>query len=128
MKYQVKKSIWAAVTPLCLLFFWLVIPLIIMIFRMIRNANETIEFYDDKVIQKSGVLSKRETSNVFAGVLAVSVEQSIIGRILGYGNVHIDIQGKWDINTNGVKDPRALKAYLESRVVSAGGINFIAHS
>ncbi len=123
MQYQVKKSSWAALTPLCLLFFWLVIPLIIMIFRMIKNANETIEFYDNKVVHKSGILSKREKSNVFAGVLAVSVEQSFLGRIFGYGNVRVDIQGRWDIDTSGVKDPHALKEYLESRVVPATGIN-----
>ncbi len=127
-EYTVKKSIWGAVTPLRVIFCWLIIPLIIMIAEMVSNNCTTIEFYKDKVVAKSGVLNKKERTNVFTGVLAVSVEQSIFGRMLNYGNVIVDVQGKWDISTEKISDPDGLKSYLEGRTVQAQNINFIAQA
>ena len=58
--FVAKKSAWAAVTVLRVLFFWLIIPLIIMIVDIMIKKSERIEFYDDYIIQRSGVLSKKE--------------------------------------------------------------------
>ncbi len=127
-QYVVKKSPIAAITPLCLLFFWLIIPLFIMIGRMIVNSCYSAEFYEDKIIIRSGVLNKQEKISVFAGVLSVSISQSLMGRIFGYGDVNVDVKGKWDVTTECIKDPKGFKAYLESRVVDASSINMIAHS
>ncbi len=125
--YVAKKSVWAAITPLCVLFFWLVIPLLVMIWRMIANSYKIMEFYDDKIIVRSGVLNKSENSCIFAGVLAVSVNQSLFGRIFNYGDLKIDVQGKWDIDTTGIKNPKALKEYLETRIASPANLNFFGH-
>ncbi len=127
-QYVVKKSLAAAVTPMCLLFFWLIIPLFIMIARMIKNACYSATFYEDKVVIKSGVLNKQEKISVFAGVLSVSINQSLLGRIFGYGDVNVDVKGKWDVSTQAIKKPKEFKAYLESRVVDARSISMIAHS
>ncbi len=126
IRYEAKKSLWTAVTPMCILFCWLIIPVFIILFRMLSNSFKTVEFYDDKVVEKSGVLNKIEKSNVFTGVVAVSVKQSLLGRLLGYGDVRIDTRGKFDINTTGIKNPNGLKKYLEEHIISAKDMTFFS--
>ena len=123
--YVAKKTAWAGVTPLCVLFFWLVIPLIVMICRIVSLMHQVTEFYDGYVIVKSGVLSKNERKPVFPSILSVSVSQTFWGRIFGYGDVSVDVVGKWDINLYGVCDPKGLRKFLEDKVTSAKDIKSV---
>lgn len=123
--YVASKTAWDAVTPLRILFFWLIIPLIILIVDIVRNKKDKIEFYDKYVIEKSGILSKKEKRSVFAGVYSVSVEQSVWGRIFNYGNVKVDVVGRWDINTYGISHPNELKKYLENYIVESNNIQSV---
>ena len=126
--YVAKKLVWGAITFWRVVFFWLIIPLIAMIVGIIAAKNETIEFYDEKVIRKKGIIAKSESQTIFSGVLAVSVQQSVIGRIFNYGDVYMDVQGKWDIDTTMISNPSGLKKYLEDKTVSAGSINYIQNA
>lgn len=116
--YTARKSAVAVLSPLCIIFFWLVIPLIIQIVRILIAKNDIIEFYDDKVVRKSGLISKNETQSVFMGVYSVSISQSLFGRIFGYGDLYLDVPGKWDVSTIGIKDPKGLKSYLETKITA----------
>ena len=123
--YVAKKSVAAVLSFWLILFFWLVIPLIIQIARILSAKCYSIEFYDNKVVVKSGVLNKKERQSVFAGVYSVSVSQSVIGRIFKYGTVMVDCPGKWDVNTEGIKSPADLKKYLENYITAEGMTNNI---
>ena len=118
-EYVATKSAWKAVTFLRVVFFWLIIPLIIMIGHIIILKNEIIEFYPNQIVIKSGVLNKKQRKSAFIGVLSVSTEQSLIGRLFNYGDVRVDVPGKWDVDTSGVSNPQALAEYLETRIVSS---------
>ena len=96
-----------------------------MIVDIIKLKNERIEFYQNQIVVKSGVLSKKERKSAFMGVLSVSLSQSLTGRILGYGDVTVDVTGKWDIDTRGVKNPRGLVEYLESRIATSSNVKTI---
>lgn len=117
-EYVATKSAWGAVTFLRVVFFWLIIPLIVMICHIVILKHEKIEFYHNQIVVKSGVLSKKQRKSAFMGVLSVSTEQSLFGRIFKYGDVRVDVPGKWDVNTTGISDPQALANYLETRIVS----------
>ena len=123
--YVAKKSVIAALSFWLIVFFWLVIPLIIQIARILSAKCYLIEFYDNKIVVKSGVLSKQENQSVFGGVYSVSVSQSLMGRVFNYGNIQVDCPGRWDIDTAGIKDPSALKKYLENYITSNGMTNII---
>lgn len=123
--YVAKKSAWSAVTLFRVLFFWLIVPLIIMIVDMIIKKHEIIEFYDDYVVKKSGVLSKKEKRVALIGVVGVSVSQTIWGRICNYGDVYIDVVGKWDVNTSQLAKPNELKKYLEPFITKASKLQGI---
>lgn len=55
------------------------------------------------------------------GIVSVSVNQSIRGRIFNYGDISVDAVGKWDINTRGIANPESLKRYLNTRMVTTSG-------
>ena len=117
--YVMKKSAWSVIRPWHLIFFFLIVPLIIMIVKIINVKDDKILFYNNKVVQQSGVFSKYERTNILTRVLSVTVKQTFWGRIFNYGTVHVDVVGKWDINMRGVKDPMGAKEYLE-RFVATG--------
>ncbi len=122
-----QKSVASVLSFWLIMFFWLVIPLIIQIVRILSVKCYSIEFYDNKIVVKSGVLSKQEKQSVFGGVYSVSISQNFIGRIFNYGNIRVDCPGRWDVDTEGIKDPIALKKYLES-YITASGMTSIVHN
>ena len=123
--YVAKKSAASVLSLWLILFCWLIIPLIVQIVRIINAKCYTIEFFDNKIVLKSGILNKSERQCVFAGVYSVSVSQSLAGRIFGYGNISVDCPGRWDIDTTGIKNPGELKKYLESYITTSGTTNII---
>ena len=123
--YVAKKSAIPALSVWLIVFFWLVIPLIVQIVRIVSAKCYSIEFYDNKIVVKSGVLNKKEKQSVFGGVYSVSVSQSLVGRIFDYGNIEVDCPGKWDVNTNGILDPLKLKEYLEKYITTNGMTNIV---
>lgn len=117
--YVARKSILPAFTFWRIILFFLIVPLIVLIYDIIARKKEVIEFYDDKIVCKKGVFNKSETIAAFMGIYVVNVHQSIFGRIFNYGNVKVDAVGRWDINSNGIKNPKGLKAYLEQYTVES---------
>ncbi len=123
--YVAKKSIVPTLSFWLIIFSWLIIPLIVQIFRIILAKFYSIEFYDEKIIVRSGVLNIVERQFVFAGVYSVGSYQTIFGRIFNYADVNVDCPGRWDIDTKGIKNAFALKSYLETKITSKGMTNII---
>lgn len=98
-----------------------------MIFHIIFLKSESIEFYSDKVIVKSGILNKKERKSSFVGINSVSIIQSLWGRMFKYGDLRVDAVGKWDINTSGIKNPKAVVEYLETKIITKDSVNIISH-
>lgn len=120
--YVMRKSAWSVVRPWHILLGFLIVPLIIMIIEIINIKDETISFYNNKVVLKSGIFRRDEKVTVLTRVLSVTVKQSFLGRIFNYGNIYIDVVGQWDINMRGIKDPLGAKAFLEGFVVDGMGV------
>ena len=117
--YVIRKSAWSVIRPWHILLFFLIVPLIIMIVKIINVKDDKIEIYKNKIVQKSGIFNKKEKTTILTAVLSVDVYQSFWGRIFNYGNVNVDVVGEWDINTRGIKDPQKLKQYLERYIANA---------
>lgn len=120
--YVMKKSAWSVIRPWHLIFFFLIVPLIIMIVKIINVKDDKILFYNNKVVQQSGVFSKYERTNILTRVLSVTVKQTFWGRLFNYGTVKVDVVGEWDINMSGVKDPMGAKAFLETFVANGAAV------
>lgn len=115
--YVAQKSKMASFSILRIVFFWLIVPLILIIVDMVRAGIERVEFYEKNVLQKTGIISKNEKNIVFKGVVSVSVNQSIWGRLFGFGDVYIDLVGKNNMQLEKVKKPYELKKFLETKIV-----------
>ena len=121
--YVIKRSAWSVIRPWHILLSFLIVPLIIMIIKIINVKDDTISFYNNKVVQRSGIFSKYEKTNILTRVLSVTVKQTFWGRIFNYGTIRVDVVGKWDINMSGIKDPMGAKAYLERFVATGTGMH-----
>jgi uncharacterized membrane protein YdbT with pleckstrin-like domain len=102
-----------------------IIPLIIMIVKIINIKDESISFYNNKVVHRSGIFSKHEKTTILTRVLSVTVRQTFWGRIFNYGTIYVDMMGKWDISMRGIKNPKGAKAYLEKFVANGSGMRQI---
>ena len=96
------------------------------IIRFLAVKLECYEFYDHKIVYKKGVFRRHEATATFLGVLAIEVNRTFAGRILGYGNVTVDAVGRWDMDIEMVSKPKKLQAYLESRGASKMAAAFAA--
>ena len=123
--YVMRKSAWSVIRPWHILLSFLIVPLFIMIWKIINIKDETISFYNNKVVIRSGILNKHERTTILTPVLSVTVKQTFWGRIFNYGNVYVDVVGKWDINMRGVKNPMEAKAYLERFTPNRRGMRSI---
>ena len=118
--YVAQKSAWSCVSFLWILSCILIVPIFIIIFRIIAVKKFRLEFYNDKIVIKSGWLNTKKKQMAFMGVTTVEIEQSLWGKMFGYGNVVVDCVGKWDVNfTSYIKYPEKLEKYLQTCIVSS---------
>ena len=123
--YVIKKSAWSVIKWWHIVFGIFIIPLLIMIWKIINIKDESISFYNNKVVHRSGIFSKHEKTTILTRVLSVTVRQTFWGRIFNYGTIYVDMMGKWDISMRGIKNPMGAKAYLEKFVANGSGMRQI---
>lgn len=125
-QYTVYKSAlcdFSLFTCLLLLILGIIPGVIYIVYKVLYAKNYCVEFYEDKYIVRSGIISKKETETVFKGVYSVSMEQNLSGRMFRYGSVYADVVGKHDLALIGISDPQECKEYLQTRKVDSADIN-----
>lgn len=115
--YVITKSAWTAFTLWRILLIWTIIPIFIILIHIWILKNDKTYFYDDRVISKSGILSKHVKETSFVGISAICVDQSLWGRIFNFGNLHIDVVGRWKVTIKGVKKPMDAREFLTQYIV-----------
>lgn len=124
--YVAKKSILGECGGkifICILSCWLIVPIFLMIYMIIEVKKFRIEFYKDKVIMHRGFLHTEEQQSILTTIVGVRINRSIAGNIFNYGDVVVDMVGRWDIDTRAIKDPVALKNHLKSIMDQTGAKN-----
>ena len=122
VEYVAKKTTWRVISFLWIVSCILIIPIIIIIYRIIAAQYETITFYSDKIVIQKGLLNKREETIAYTGVFSVSMSQTFWQSLFDYGDVKVDLVGNNDLNTRYIKHPKQLVAYLKTRVVKKENI------
>ena len=131
--YVAKKSVFGECGGkifLCILLCWLIVPIFIMIYMIVKTKKFRLEFYKDKVIMRRGIVNTQESHSILTTIVGVRINRSMAGNIFNYGDVLVDMVGRWDIDTTAIKDPVSLKNYLEAIMNQAGTANpnqFIAN-
>lgn len=141
----VSKSAWTVISPLKVALF--VIPLllgivlaivlksalplllllvslgtaVVVAFQIFLLKYDTVRICTDRVIFKSGFFSPKERSETFSGVRGTEIQQTLMGNILNYGTVNINLLSMGVVRITGIKDPHGVKQHLDGMLIHATG-------
>jgi uncharacterized membrane protein YdbT with pleckstrin-like domain len=104
---------WVVRIPM-MLWLLLVITIPVAIYEFLRLRYTELGVTNKRVIFKTGIISRKTEEMKLASIETVEIDQGIIGRILGYGNIHVSGRGVSDVVLHDVRDPMAVKRAIES--------------
>jgi len=104
---------WVVRIPM-ILWLLLVITLPLAIYEYLRVRYTELGVTNKRVIYKTGIISRKSEEMKLASIETVEIDQSVIGRMLGYGTVKVTGRGTSDVVFRTVDDPMAVKRAIES--------------
>ncbi len=112
------KLHWVTRIPLAL---WLLlgiptfgITLIVAVYEYLRVRHIEQGVTNKRVIFKTGIISRKSEEMKLASIETVEIDQGVLGRIFGFGNVKVTGRGTSDVSFRTVADPMAVKRAIES--------------
>lgn len=93
------------------------IGLISLIGALIRRGSTDLAVTDQRVVFKSGVLSRHTIEMNRGKVESVDVDQSLLGRLFGYGTVRLRGTGGSLEPMEGISDPLTLRSHITAEPV-----------
>ena len=106
--YSVKA--WAAL----ILLFWCLIGIWIFVAMMVRRSTTEIAVTSHRFVEKTGLLTLHTNEISLQNIEGVQLEQSFMGRLLGYGHLRIEGTGVDAVVVPDIADPIAFRAAIES--------------
>ncbi|MFZ9151279.1 MAG: PH domain-containing protein [Burkholderiales bacterium] len=101
---------WIVRIPMVIwLFFVITLPL--AVYEYLRVRYTELGLTNKRVICKTGIISRQSEE---MKLTSIETDQGVLGRILGYGNIHVSGRGISDVVLRSVKDPMAVKRAIES--------------
>lgn len=81
--------------------------------RLLRRYVVT----NDEIIKIEGIIRKNIVSIPYQSIANVTISQGVIGRLLRFGNVTINVSaGKGDMIMRGMKDPYKIQRMIENKI------------
>lgn len=82
---------------------------------LVEWSGAKYQIFDDVVVAYFGIISRRSTQVRVADIRGMSIRQSIVGRLLGVGDVIIGTAatGDAEIVMRGVRDPSGIVAAID---------------
>lgn len=109
-RFQLHWKVW--IVPVLLTLLVITIP--IALYRALKLWNTEYGLTTKRVVYKHGIIG-RETDEMQLGSLeTVEISQSVMGRILGFGEVQLTGRGTSDLNLTGMARPLDVKKRIES--------------
>ena len=93
----------------------------VVAFQIFLLKYEVVRICSDCIVFKSGFFSPSEKSETFSGIRSTEIQQPLIGNLLHYGTVQINLLDMGVIRITDVKDPQAVKQHLDGMLVHATG-------
>ncbi len=104
---------WVTRIPM-VLWLLLVITFPFAIYEYLRLRHTEQGVTNKRVVFKTGIISRKSEEMKLGSIETVEIDQGILGRILGYGNVKVTGRGTSDVLFRCVADPMAVKRAIES--------------
>lgn len=115
---EIFKLHWFARVPM---YCWIVlaiptlgITLILAIYEYLKLRSLEQGVTNKRVVQKTGIISRKTEEMKLTSIETVEIEQSVFGRMFGYGVVKVTGRGISDVVFKGVDDPLRVKREIES--------------
>ena len=91
-----------------LLFAWLLIPLIV---AWVKRSSVVLRVYRGRVTLERGILSKCERELFMRDIRSIDIDQSLLGRMAGIGDITISTAASADAVefVEGVPDPQRIR-------------------
>lgn len=89
-----------------------VIAVVVWIIEAIRRASVEVAVTDQRVIYKRGIIGRHTIEIHRSKVESVDVDQSIMGRIFGYGTVQVRGTGGSLEPMRNIADPLRFRSYI----------------
>ena len=116
--HKVFQLHWFARVPM---YCWLVLGLItfgltwlIALYEYFRLRSIEQGVTNKRVILKTGIISRHTEEMKLSSIETVEIEQSIWGRMFGYGTVKLTGRGISDVKFRNIDDPMYVKREIES--------------
>lgn len=94
--------------------FWCLVGIWIFFHMMIRKWTTEIAVTTHRFVEKTGLFSLSTNEIALPNIEGVKVEQSLWGRILGYGHMRIEGTGVDAVLIPNIADPIAFRRALET--------------
>jgi uncharacterized membrane protein YdbT with pleckstrin-like domain len=90
------------------------ITLAFALYEYLRVKHTELGLTNKRVISKTGIISRKSEEMKLGSIETVEIDQGVLGRILGYGNIKVSGRGLSDVVLEKVDDPMAVKRAIES--------------
>jgi uncharacterized membrane protein YdbT with pleckstrin-like domain len=90
------------------------IPFVYGVFRFVHGIALEIAVTTDRFVKKSGLISIKTEEVSLDKIEEVNIEESIVGRIFGYGTIFVHGTGAGNIRVNLVRDPVNLRREIQT--------------
>jgi uncharacterized membrane protein YdbT with pleckstrin-like domain len=107
------KLHWVAKLPM-VLWMVLIITIPLAIWEWLKLHFTEMGVTNKRVILKTGIVSRHSEEMKLSSIETVEIEQGIMGRILGYGDVKVTGKGISDLVLTKINDPMDVKRRIES--------------
>lgn len=116
--HEIYKLHWLSKIPMII---WIVLAiptlgltLIFALYEWLRLRSIEQGTTNKRVIRKSGIVSLKTEEMKIGSIETVEIDQSVLGRILGYGTVKVTGRGISDVVFNKIDNPMDVKKSIES--------------
>ncbi|HJV79499.1 PH domain-containing protein [Noviherbaspirillum sp.] len=108
----------AGVYFLCLLFCWLVVPVIYAMYRCLKTVCHTYRLTDQRLQESSGILFRQTDKLELYRAKGISIQQTLLQRMLGHGCVVLLTSDRSTLVVvlNVISDPHAVARTLRDCV------------
>ena len=112
------KLHWFARAPMVL---WIILgiptlglTLFIALYEFLRLKYTEQGVTNKCVIFKTGIISRKTSEMTLKSIETVEIDQGILGRLFGFGNIKVTGRGISDVVFKGLADPMLAKRQIES--------------
>lgn len=89
------------------------IALLLAIYEWLRLRTLEYGVTNKRVVFKKGIIGRQTEEMKIGSIETVEIDQGVLGRILGYGDVKVTGRGISDVVFRRMDDPMAVKRHIE---------------